>query len=111
MMGEIVREKTTDEWVAACHEAQIPVSPVLSLQDVFDNEHARAVDLFQKHEHPTEGDIVITKPPVTMSKSPASIRRQAPRLGQNGAEVLRELGYSADDVAALKASGALQSED
>lgn len=107
LMGEIIAEKTTDEWVQLCHKAQIPVSPVLSLQEVFENEHAQAVGLFQKHRHPSEGDIVITKPPVTMSKSPASIRRQAPRLGEHGTDVLRELGYDDSELAKLQQSGAL----
>lgn len=107
LMSEIIAEKTTDEWVSQCYEAQIPVSPVLSLEEVFDNEHAKAVGLFEKHQHPSEGDIVITRPPVKMTKSPASIRRQAPRLGEHGAEILRELGFDDTEVASLKASGAL----
>ena len=107
LVGEIVRGKTTAEWERLCHEAQIPVSAVLSLQEVFENEHAEAVGLFQKHHHPTEGDVVITKPPVKMSKSPPSIRRQAPRLGEHGEELLRELGYDAEELSRLQASGAM----
>lgn len=107
LMSEIIAEKTTDEWVQQCYEVQIPVSPVLSLDEVFENEHSKAVGLFQKHKHPSEGDIVITKPPVKMSKSPASIRRQAPRLGEHGSEVLRELGFDEAEVTAMQASGAL----
>ena len=67
--------------------------------------------MFEQHEHPTEGRVVLTKPPVSYSDSPGSIRRQAPRLGQHGAEVLAELGYDSAAVKAMQDSGALAGGD
>ncbi len=54
--------------------------------------------------------IKVTKPPVSYSETPNSIRRQAPRLGQNGAEILAALGYDQDAITAMQASGALAGE-
>ena len=50
---------------------------------------------------------MLAGPPVAMSKSPASIRRPAPRLGQHGGEILGELGYDDDQIAAMRATGAV----
>ena len=44
-------------------------------------------------------------PAVTMSKTPGSVRRHAPLVAENTVEVLRELGYSDDEIASLVASG------
>ena len=84
--------------------------PVLSLDEVFADPHLADVGLFEQHDHPSEGKIVMTAPPVGYSESPGSIRRQAPRFGEQGAEILTELGYDAGAIADLKASGALTGE-
>jgi crotonobetainyl-CoA:carnitine CoA-transferase CaiB-like acyl-CoA transferase len=65
------------------------------------------VGLFQSFDHPTEGRVKLSVPPASFSKTPAEIGRQAPRLGENGAELLRELGYSEAEVATMRESGAL----
>jgi len=54
----------------------------------------------------TEGALRMPKFPVNFGSTPASIRRHAPRLGEHTEEVLREAGLSAEQVAALTASGA-----
>jgi formyl-CoA transferase len=110
LLAELIAEKTTDEWLALCETAQIPAMPVLSLDDVFADPHLADVGLFEHHDHPSEGAIVMTRPAVGYSESPASIRRGAPRFGQQGGEILAELGYDEAAVAALAASGALAGE-
>ncbi|HVQ74987.1 MAG TPA: CoA transferase, partial [Candidatus Binatia bacterium] len=66
-----------------------------------------AVGMFEPHRHPTEGETILVRPPVTFSASPASIRMHAPRFGEHSQAVARDLGYNEAEVAALVASGAL----
>ena len=71
-----------------------------------------AVDLFQglfEHvEHPTEGPILQMRPPTRFSASPASIRRQAPTLGQHTADVLSDwLACPPERLAELQRCGAV----
>jgi crotonobetainyl-CoA:carnitine CoA-transferase CaiB-like acyl-CoA transferase len=56
--------------------------------------------MFERHEHPSVGGTILVRPPATFSASPTGIRRQAPRFGEHGEEVARELGY---DEAAIGA--------
>jgi crotonobetainyl-CoA:carnitine CoA-transferase CaiB-like acyl-CoA transferase len=48
----------------------------------------KAVGLFEEIDHPTEGRVMVSRHPVRYSRSPASIRRLAPNLGEHTAEVL-----------------------
>ncbi len=110
LLAEAITEKTTEEWLALCDEAQIPAMPVLSLDGVFADPHLDDVGMFEHYDHPSEGRVVLTKPPVGYSESPDAIRRQAPRLGQHGAQVLAELGYDDAAIEAMRSSSALAGE-
>ncbi|MDE0205930.1 MAG: CoA transferase, partial [Candidatus Tectomicrobia bacterium] len=83
-VSSVTPQKTTAEWVAACEEMQIPCMPVLDLDDLMEDEHLRAVGMFEKHRHPSEGDTLLVRSPVKYSRSPSSIRRHAPRFGEHG---------------------------
>ncbi len=106
-VGEITPERTTEEWVALCEEINVPSMPLIDIDDLMDDPHLKEVGLFQPMDHPSEGSTVLVGPPVTFSKTPASIRTPAPRFGENGAEILSEVGYDAEEIQALEASGAL----
>jgi crotonobetainyl-CoA:carnitine CoA-transferase CaiB-like acyl-CoA transferase len=107
ILREAAAEKTVGEWADLCERARIPWAPVNTLDDLFDDEHLRAVDFFRRATHPSEGETVLPAPPVGFSLTPASIRRPAPRHGEHGAELLGELGYSEAAIARLRTSGAL----
>ena len=110
-VSSVTPQKTTAEWVALCEDAQIPCMPVVDLDDLLEDEHLRAVGMFERHRHPSEGDTLLVRSPVRFSRSPSSIRRQAPRFGEHGVELAGQLGYSDQDIEAMKASGALVTDD
>jgi len=80
-------QKTTADWIAALRAADIPAYAVNRLEDLFDDPHLKAVRLFQEVDHPTEGKLKTARFPVKFSKTPASIRRLAPNLGEHTDEV------------------------
>ncbi|MDB5577223.1 MAG: CoA transferase [Bradyrhizobium sp.] len=86
----------TAEWVAFCDDVSIPCMPVLSLDELPDNEHMKAVGMFGQAEHPSEGAYKTIRAPVSFSSAPFRIRRHAPRLGEHTAEILQELGIVDD---------------
>ena len=83
-------QKTTAEWIAALRAADIPAHAVNRLEDLFEDPHLKAVKLFEEREHPTEGRLKTARFPVKFSKTPASIRRLAPNLGEHTDEVFPE---------------------
>jgi crotonobetainyl-CoA:carnitine CoA-transferase CaiB-like acyl-CoA transferase len=83
--------RTTEEWMAFCRSIDLPASPVTTLEGLFDHPHLQAVEMFGEAEHPSEGRIRTVRFPVRFGKTPAEIRRQAPRLGEHTEEVLAGL--------------------
>jgi crotonobetainyl-CoA:carnitine CoA-transferase CaiB-like acyl-CoA transferase len=97
-LAEHLATRTNEEWLALLVDADIPASPVNDIEDLFENRHLQAVDFFSDMEHPTEGTLKVARFPITFSKSPASVRRLAPGLGEHTQEVL-------DQIAAVATAG------
>ncbi|HZF39378.1 MAG TPA: CoA transferase [Blastocatellia bacterium] len=90
LLAEIVAERTTAEWVEILRAADLPMTPVLSLEDLLDDEHLRALGFFQREEHPSEGEVRTIGIPVRFSRTPGDVRRLAPRLNEHREEILME---------------------
>ena len=95
--------RTNADWLAVLHEADIPACPVNSVEALRDDPHLRAVGLFEEAEHPTEGPLSQCRFPVRFSRSPASVRRLAPNLGEHNTEILGQNGAAAAPPAARAA--------
>ena len=103
MIESVTETRTTDEWLALLKPLSIPVVRMNRLDDLPTDPHLSAVGFFQRMEHPDAGPYFAMRPPVKFSASPAAIRRQAPRFGEHTAEVLGEIGLSADEIAEVEA--------
>ena len=86
--------RTTAEWAQLFSDAELPFSPVNSVDDLFDDPHLAAIGFWQTLTHPTEGPIRVAGIPTKFSETPGSFRRHAPNLGEHSEEVLRELGVN-----------------
>jgi len=105
--SDVMKTRTTAEWMQLFEEADIPHAPLHDLDSLIDDPHLTAVGLIQSVEHPTEGRLRVAGPAATWSKTPPSIRQYPPGLGEHGSEILREAGFSDSDSEALVAEGAL----
>ena len=107
-LAEIIATRTTAEWQSLLEEANVPVMPVRTKEALLEDEQLAASGFWRMHDHPTEGRLRMTDPPIRFSASPSSIRRMPPHLGEQSAEVLAEAGYSQQEIEALFTEGASQ---
>jgi formyl-CoA transferase len=104
---EWTKTKTKFEVMAICNPLDIPCGPILSMKELLEEPSLRETGTVVEVDHPTRGPYFTVGMPVKLSASPAEVKR-SPLLGEHNAEILKDvLGYSAEEVKAITASGAM----
>jgi len=94
-------EKGKAEWEKIISAAGVPCSPINTIEDALLDPQTAARDMIMELDHPTLGGIKVPGIPIKMSETPGSGRLAPPLLGQHQEEVLREIGWSDERIAAL----------
>lgn len=97
MMAEAAASHTTDEWMALGAEHSIPVMRANRPTEIFEDAQLSKT-LFEERSLGEDGPYRAMKPGLRFARTPATIRRDPPRVGQDTAEVLAELGLAAPDA-------------
>ena len=82
------------------------IEPVLDLDEALDSDLVREREMVVEWEQPGLGPVRQLGVPVKMSRTPGSVHAPAPAFGEHTREVLRDAGFSDEEVAALLESGA-----
>ena len=90
-VGEHMRQRTSAAWMQDFTTHDIPVMPMMNLQDLLTDPHLAATQGWLDVPHPHEGMLRQLRPPVRMSGTPTGLWRPAPRLGEHTEEVLSEI--------------------
>lgn len=128
MIEGVTGERTTGEWLRVFEGSGMPYAAINDIQATLKHEHGELLDLGRhaerenlrlmretvlardmvtEIEHPTCGPMKLVNTPVKYSVSKPSIRSAPPTLGQHTEEVLTELGFSSQEVDALRSEGAV----
>jgi crotonobetainyl-CoA:carnitine CoA-transferase CaiB-like acyl-CoA transferase len=106
-MAEVLRTRPTDEWLAILDAAEVPCAPILTREALLEHPQVLANEIVRESEHPHAGPMREARPPERLDGTPSGVRRPAPLLGEHTVEVLREVGFGTEEIAALRRDGAI----
>jgi crotonobetainyl-CoA:carnitine CoA-transferase CaiB-like acyl-CoA transferase len=105
MIEQATPSRTTQEWLTLLRQRDIPCAPVNRLDDLFDDPHLNAVGMFNQFTHPSEGAMRGVRTPFNVEGCASRPDVPAPQLSANASEVLRDAGFSENEIDQLFARG------
>ncbi|MBL0143235.1 MAG: CoA transferase [Betaproteobacteria bacterium] len=96
---------TSDHWIEMLNQAGVACGRINDLKDVFDEPQVKHLGMVKTVVSKYQGEKHLLGQPVTLTRTPSTIARAAPRRGEHTEEVLAEAGYDAESIARMKAAG------
>jgi crotonobetainyl-CoA:carnitine CoA-transferase CaiB-like acyl-CoA transferase len=102
ILAHELTKRTTEQWMETFHDIDVPASRVNSVMDILNDDGLAERGVVGSYDHPTEGRVRSYGLPVSFKRTvPERSSAGAPNLGQHGRDILREVGYSDQEVDAL----------
>lgn len=105
IVQEKTRQFTMEELIQAMNDAGVPCGPILTIDQVFANPQVQHLGMAQTVQSPRYGALDLVRAPMRLSRTSTSVRQAAPAPGEHTHEVLREYGFSEDEIRQLEQMG------
>jgi crotonobetainyl-CoA:carnitine CoA-transferase CaiB-like acyl-CoA transferase len=102
IFDQVFAARTRDEWMEIFQPRGLMFCPILRIQEVPNDEQALDNGYLVPFDHPVQGAVTIPGYPVHFSACDAGTRTAAPRLGEHTDSILKQLGYSGQDIKKFK---------
>ena len=96
---------TSDYWIATLNEAGVACGRINNLKEVFEEPQVQHLGILKKITSKHLGEQTLMGQPVTLTRTPSTIARAAPKRGEHSEEILSEIGYDRDAISRMKAAG------
>lgn len=106
-LAAIFATRTSHEWIDLLARHNVPAGPIYAMDQVFADPQVEHVQMAAPLAHAQLGDIRLVATPITLSRTPASVRRAAADPGGDSAEILAELGIGTEEREQLRHAGVI----
>lgn len=106
LLQSVLETDTSENWIARLNRAGVPSGPVYAMDQVFADPQVKHLGLAWAVESPALGEVTLVRAPMNL-EGVQPPRRPTPERGEHTAEVLAEFGVTAEELAALRAKGAV----
>jgi crotonobetainyl-CoA:carnitine CoA-transferase CaiB-like acyl-CoA transferase len=108
LLEAALADRTAAEWVEILNAAGVACGPIYTLEQVFADPQVRSLGLVHTHEHAEYGTVKVLGLPVSLSRTPPTVRTPAPVPGADTRQVLLGLGFDGDAIDTLAAQGVVE---
>ncbi|HEU4341254.1 MAG TPA: CoA transferase [Candidatus Binatia bacterium] len=103
----VFREGSREDWLRRLQEKDVPAAPLNTLDEVFADPQVKTYGFPIQIEHPKMGKVKMVGNAVDLSRTPPSIERPPPMLGEHTDEILGSIGFAPDAIASLRSRGVI----
>jgi len=112
LIQDELKSRPTREWLEILDREEVPCAPALTRNEVLEHPQVIASEVLKEHDHPVAGRVRQARVAARFEGTPPVQEPQgAPRLGEHNRQILAELGYSKNEIEALRDAGAIGQED
>ena len=101
-MSECAPDKSTDQWCEALGNIDVPFAPVNDVASLLNDPHLTSQNFFTEYDHPTEGRLRNAASPFFAEGIDQVNDIPPPRLGQDTADILQNLGFQTSEIDAMQ---------
>jgi formyl-CoA transferase/CoA:oxalate CoA-transferase len=105
IIDPVVSRMTRAEVMNALSEVGIPAGPINTVGEILEDPHMHAREMVMELTHPEYGPLKTLGIPIKLSDTPGGVEKAPPKFGEHNREVLRDVGYSDDDIAGFEKEG------
>ena len=102
ILQDWIAERSRDEVIEVLSEGGAAVGPIYNVAELLEDHHVQARASFEKHTDPVLGEVTVPSVVAKFSRTPGKVRHLGQAKGAATDEVLRDLGYTEDDIARFR---------
>ena len=101
-LQEYFSTRSSNEWIEALNDAGVPCGPIYKMDEMWSDPHVEHLEMSRPVDHPVLGRLDVLRHATNMSGTPKMPYRPAPELGEHTDEVLREFGFSDNEIETMR---------
>ena len=107
-LERLLAARTAVAWTELIREAGIPVGPIYTFDQVFDDEQVKALKMVVETTRADGSTLPLVRGPLSINHAPTPITKNPPALGEDTDTVLASYGLTGEQIAELRAKGVVR---